>query len=166
MFVFGIDIPLPEILFIALVLLLAAVIFTVIWMRNMNKHMKVLENTTLEIRRYEQQEIDQVKRFELDMQKLEADEAELFVGRVVPTVAKLENYVAVELMKNRSPEEVRGAIVKKGISADLATRVVNNMAYYLTAFNKMPARKVLAHHSTVKQLRIDLPKKSRLPDKK
>ena len=158
MFVFGIDMPLPEILFVLILILLAALVFIVIQVLHMNKHMKILEDTTLQIRQYEEQEIEQVRRFETDMKKLEAEEAELFVTKVVPTVSKLENYVAVELLKGRNPEEIRGAITKKGINAELATKVVNSMTYYMDFFQKLPDKKVDTHVQAVNDMKVQMVK--------
>jgi hypothetical protein len=154
MFVFGIDLPIPEILFIVLILLTAALIFILVQMRHISYHMKILEDTTLEIRNAEEAETQTVRRFETDMQKLESDEAELFVTKIVPTVSKLENYVAVELMKGKDPEEIKANIVKKGINAELATKVVNSMTYYLDFFQKIPDKNVDKHISTVESMRI------------
>ena len=159
MFVFGINIPLPEILFILVLLLIAALVFIIVQIWNTNKHMKILEETTLQIKQYEEQEIEQVRRFELDMKKLESEEAELFVTKVVPTVSKLENYVAVELLKGRQPEEIKGAITKKGINANLATKVVNGMTYYMDFFHKLPNKRVDKHVAAVKQMKVAAPRK-------
>ncbi len=158
MFVFGINIPLPEILFIALVLLIVVAVMVIINMRNMNRHMRILENQTLEIKRFEEQELSQVRRFEIDMQKFEADEASMFVGKVMPTVAKLENYAAVQLMKGSRPQDVRGEFVKRGIQSDLATRVVNNITYYLETFHKMPKRAEHTHHTAARKIQLRFPK--------
>jgi hypothetical protein len=92
------------------------------------------------------------------MQKLESEEAELFVTKVVPTVSKLENYVAVELLKGKAPEEIQAAIVKKGISEELATKVVNSMSYYLDFFHKLPDKKWDAHVGTVESMKVTPPK--------
>lgn len=158
MFVFGIDMPLGEILFVLVFLLIAALVFIIIQVLHMNKHMKILEDTTLQIRQYEEQEIDQVRRFETDMKNLEAEEAELFVTKVVPTVSKLENYVAAELLKGKDPEEIRGAIVKKGINAELATKVVNAMTYYMDFFQKLPDKKVDSHVQAASDIKVQMPK--------
>ncbi len=158
MFVFGIDMPLPEMLFILVVLVLAAMVFIIIQIWHTNKHMRILENTTLQIRQYEEEEVEQVRRFETDMKKLEAEEAELFVTKVVPTVSKLENYVAVELLRGKDPEEIRGAIVKRGINPELATKVVNSMTYYMDFFQKMPDKKVDIHVAAANEMKASLPK--------
>jgi hypothetical protein len=150
----GLDLPIIEFLSIITLLLLAALVFILMQMRTMNRHMKVLEDTTMEIKRSEDEETDTVRRFETDMQKLESEEAELFVTKVVPTVSKLENFVAVELLKGRDPAEIQAAIVKKGISAELATRVVNSMTYYMDFFHKLPDKKWDAHVDTVAAMKV------------
>jgi hypothetical protein len=154
MFVFGLDLPIPEILFVVLVLLTAALIFILIQMRHISYHVKVLEDTTLQIRKDEEEQTESVRRFETDMQKLETDEAELFVTKIVPTVSKLENYVAVELMKGKDPEEIRANIVKKGINSELATKVVNSMTFYMDFFQKLPDKNVDKHIATVEQMKV------------
>ena len=158
MYVFGINLPLPEILLVLILFLVAALIFILFQFNHINKHIQVLESTTLEIRKFEEQEMQQVQRFEIDMRKLEAEEAELFVTKVVPTVSKLENYVAVQLLKGKDPETIRGAITKKGISPELATRVVNSMSYYLAFFKKMPNKHMNTHFNTVNKMRVPPPK--------
>lgn len=150
----GLDLPIIEFLSVITLLLLAALVFIMLQMRSMNSHMKVLEDTTLEIKKSEEEETDTVRRFETDMQKLETEEAELFVTKVVPTVSKLENFVAVELLKGRDPEDIKASIVKKGISAELATRVVNSMTYYMDFFHKLPDKKWDTHVDTVASLKV------------
>lgn len=159
MFVFGIDIPLPEILFILVMMMIAGLAFIIYQIWHTNKHMRILEDTTLEIRKYEEQEMDQVRRFETDMKRFEAEEAELFVTKVVPIVSKLENYVASELLKGKQPEEIKGAIVKKGMNSDLATKVVNSMTYYMDFFNKMPKRRMENHEKAAQDMKARLPKR-------
>lgn len=157
MYVFGINIPLPEFTALIVILLFAALIFVLFQIRHINRHMRILEQTTLEIRKYEEQEMEQVRRFETDMQKLEAEEAELFITKIVPTVTKMENYVASELLKSKDPEQIKQAIVKKGINAELATKVVNSMTYYLDFFNKLPNRHVENHVKKAEQMNVKDP---------
>jgi len=154
MFVFGINIPLPEILFILILVLLIALVFIFIQMQHVNRHMKILEETTMDIKKYEEEETDTVRRFETDMQKLENEEAELFVTKIIPTVSKLENYVAVELLKGKDPEDIKAAIVKKGIDDGLATKVVNSLTFYLDFFHKLPDKNVDKHISTVEGMKV------------
>ncbi len=158
MFVFGIDMPIPEMLFVLVLVLIIALVFIFIQMRNITYHIRILENTTLEIRKYEEQETDEVRRFETDMEKLESEEAELFVTKIVPTVSKLENYVAVELLKSKAPEDIKDAIVKKGISPELATKVVNSMTYYMDFFHALPDKNVDRHIAVVDQMKVVAPK--------
>jgi hypothetical protein len=92
MFVFGIDIPLPEILFIVILLVVVALVFIILQMRHVNRHMRVLEDTTSQIRKFE-------------------DEA-------------------------------------------LATKVVNNVAFYLEFFHKMPDRAASQQLKAADQMRV------------
>lgn len=154
MFVFGIDIPLPEILFIVVILMAAGLVFLLVQMRHVNRHMTILEKTTLEIRKFEEQEMEQVREFQTDIKKLEADEAELFVTRIVPTVAKLENYVAAELLNNKDPEVIKQALVRRGINSELATKVVNSMTFYMDYFQKLPDRHVSTQLKTAEQIKV------------
>lgn len=157
MFVFGIDIPLPEILFVLIVLLVAALVFIIYQMRYINKHVKVLEDTTLEIRKYEEQEMEQVRRFETDMKNFEADEAEMFVAKVIPTVSKLENYVSSELLKRKNPEAIKANLERRGIKPELAAQVINAMTYYLDFFQKLPKTHAKSHFNAVNRMRVQQP---------
>jgi len=154
MYVFSIDIPLPEILFIVVVLVVVALVFIIMQMRHVNRHMKILEDTTSQIRKFEEEELEQVKDFDVDLKKLEADEAELFITKVVPTVAKLENYATVELLNCKDTEAIKDAIVKRGIAESLATRLVNNVAFYLEFFHKTPDRNATQHFKAAEQMKV------------
>lgn len=158
MYVFGIDLPVPEILLVMVIIFIIALIFIFIQMRNITYHIGVLEKTTFQIKQYEDQEQDEVRRLETDMAKLESDEAQMFVTKIVPTVSKLENYVTVELMKGRDPDDIKDAIVKKGISDELATRVISSMTYYLDFFHKLPDKKWDKHIDVVDDIKIQQPK--------
>lgn len=146
--------PLPEILFILVLVGVVVVAFIGFLTWHINRHMKILEDATLDVKKVQEKERDSVRRLELDLQKLEASEAELFVTKVVPTVSKLENFVAVEMLKGKQPEEIKGAIVKKGINANLATKVVNSMSYYLDFFKKLPGQRVNAHIQTMGKMNV------------
>jgi hypothetical protein len=150
----GIDLPVIEFLTIITILLFIGLLILFMQMRHINRHMKTLEDTTLQIARQEEEETATVRRFETDMQKLESEEAELFVTKVVPTVSKLENFVAVELLKGKEPADIKESIVKKGISDELATKVVNSMTFYLDFFNKLPDRKWDQHVNTVQSMKV------------
>jgi preprotein translocase subunit SecF len=154
MFVFGIDLPVPEMMVVLILILIIALVFIFFQMRSITYHIKVLEGTTLQIKQYETQEQDDVRRLDTDMSKLESEEAEMFVTKIVPTVSKLENFVAVELMKGKDPDDIQAAIVKKGISEELATKVVNGMTYYLDFFHKLPDKHVDKHLSIVDAMKV------------
>jgi len=154
MYVFGIDIPLPEILFIVVLAVFIALGVVLFLLYHVNRHMRVLEDTTSQIRKFEEEELEQVKEFDVDIKKLEADESELFITKVVPTVSKLENYATVELLNGKDPEEIRAAIAKRGIDEQLATRVVNSVNFYLEFFHKMPDRNAAQHFKAADQIRL------------
>jgi hypothetical protein len=51
MFVFGINLPVAEILFVVLLLFIIALVIIIVQLGRMSNHIKVLDETTLEIRR-------------------------------------------------------------------------------------------------------------------
>lgn len=162
-FAFGMNLPVIEIMFVVALLFIIGLAFMIWQMIQQNKHMKILEQTTFEIKKYEEEEAAEVHRFEMDIKSLESDEAELFVAKVIPTVTKLENYVVAELMKGKDPLVVIDALTVKGIKKDLASKVVNAMAFYLDYYNKLPTKQHDTHIKTVKSLKVTPPKGMSMP---
>lgn len=153
-YVFGINLPVAELMFIAVLFFLVGLGFMIWQTLQVRKHMEVLERTTFEIKKYEEQEQSEVERLESDVKNFENDEAELFVARVVPTIAKLENFVMAQLFHGKEPEMVIDTLVAKKIDKELATRVVNQVAYYLNFYHKLPNKKENDHHATVSKLQM------------
>ena len=164
-YVFGINLPIAELMFVAILFFLIGLGFMIWQMIQVNRHMQVLERTTFEIKQYEEQEQHEVERLEADVKNFENDEAELFVARVVPTVAKLENFVMAQLFHGKEPQMVIDILVAKKIDKNLATRVVNQVAFYLNFYHKMPKKKEDNHHGTVDKLQMPQAKgKPQMPE--
>ncbi len=153
-YVFGINLPVAELMFVAVLFFLVGLAFMIWQTLQVKKHMEVLERTTFEIKKYEEQEQSEVERLESDIKNFETDEAELFVARVVPTIAKLENFVMAQLFHGKEPKAVIDVLVAKKIDKELATRVVNQVAYYLNFYHKLPQKKENDHHETVNKLQM------------
>ncbi|MBR9702423.1 hypothetical protein GOV10_00160 [Candidatus Woesearchaeota archaeon] len=162
-YILGIPVPILNSLAVMMIILLVLVIVMIWQMIQQSKHMKILEQTTFEIKKYEEEEAAEVHRFEMDIKSLESDEAELFVAKVIPTVTKLENYVVAELMKGKDPLVVIDALSVKGIKKDLASKVVNAMSFYLDYYNKLPMKQHDTHIKTVKSLKVTPPKGMSMP---
>lgn len=153
-YVFGMNLPIAEMMFIAIIIFIIGLIFMIWQIMQVNSHISILEKTTFEIKKYEEQEQSDVQRLETDVKKFENDEAELFVARVVPTVAKLENFVMAQLFRGQEPAKIVDVLVAKKIDKALATRVVNQVGYYLDYYNKLPKKKHDEHHGTVDALKV------------
>ncbi len=151
-FVFGMDLPVLEVMVFLIVVMIGAIAFMAWQIINVGRHIKVLEGTTLEIRKYEDAEDAEVKRFESDVKTLETDEAELFLAKTIPTVVKLQNYAASELMRGREPQDILEALIAKNVKQDLATKVVNSMMFYLDYHHKLPKKQSETHAKAAEQL--------------
>ncbi|MBN1503110.1 hypothetical protein JW930_06195 [Candidatus Woesearchaeota archaeon] len=146
MFIFGINLPLPEILFLlALVYTFAIVYFAV--------HLKKLEKMTQEetkeleelekIAQEEKSDIEammdtekkeemDITKFEKDIGELEEDTETLYLKKLVPDVYKLQNYVLWALKKGITPETIKQNLYSKGWKdKDLIDMVVADMSRYV-----------------------------------
>ncbi|MBR9692397.1 hypothetical protein GOV07_00520 [Candidatus Woesearchaeota archaeon] len=137
-YAFGIDIPVIETMLIITILFIIGVAFMIWQMFNVRKHIGILESTTLEIRRYEEEEGKELQRFEQDIANFESDEAEFFLAKMLPSLTQTQNFAANRLLSKRRPEQVVAELMKKGIQQELATQVVNSIAYYLQYYDKTP----------------------------
>ena len=145
--------PVAELMFITVLFFVAGIVYMVWQIRQVNDHIKVLEQTTFEIRKFEEEEKANIVRLETDVTRLENDEAEMFVARVVPTVAKLENFVMAQLFRGKEPKQVADMLVTKKVDRELAERVVKQVAYYLDFYHKLPKQHHDAHHDAVDKLK-------------
>jgi len=69
-------------------------------------------------------------------------------------VASIEYRLSGEARWPAQLEDVRAAIVKRGIDEQLATRVVNSVNFYLEFFHKMPDRNANAHFKAAEQMKV------------
>ncbi len=130
MFVFGINLPVAEILFVTLLLFIIAMVFIVIQLLRMGKHIKVLDETTLEIRRYEEAEETTLRAQEMSVTKLAGSEKRR-VQEAGVAMAKLETKALVRLLEGAEPAALKSALQRNGVTDGMATRAVNNATYLL-----------------------------------
>lgn len=134
MFVFGINLPVAEILSVMLLLLLAALIIVIIQLRKMAKNIRVLDETTLEIRRYESEEEVTLNPLLAKPVDLSAAEKREFLRRFFTATNSLNRAAAVQLAAGRSPEAVKNALMGRGLAEPTATRAVNNATAALNRY--------------------------------
>lgn len=165
-YVFGINLPVMEILFLAMLLFIIGIIFVIIQMKNLKSHIKVLESTTLEIKRAEEEEMQKIKRFEMDISKLESEEAELFITKVIPTISKLENYVVSQMLEGVPAEKIKDDIVKRGIKEQLANKVINSVVFYLDFYSKLPKTYAAKQVSVANSIQKEMEKSASVEEEK
>jgi hypothetical protein len=137
MFVFGISLPVVEILFVLLVLFIVALAVIIVQLVKMGKHIRVLDETTLEIRRYEEEEEVTLKPLTASVEEMTAPERRDFTRQFVPAVSGLCRAAAAKLLAGRSPESVKRARMARGIVEQVATRAVNNAVLALNRYAVM-----------------------------
>jgi type IV pilus biogenesis protein CpaD/CtpE len=151
MFVFGINLPVAEILVVLMLLFIVAVVFIIVQLVKMGKQIRVLDETTLEIRRYESEEEITLKPLLANPAALSATEKRDFLRRFIPATNGLSRAAAVQLAAGKSPAGVKNALMDRGIAEPTATRAVNNAVVALnryaslsTADAKREARRFVA----------------------
>lgn len=150
MFVFGINLPVAEILFVVLLLFIIALVIIIVQLGRMGNHIKVLDETTLEIRRYEHEEEITLKVLKHDPTKVTAAKKRTLNGQFIPGLQKLEKKVVERLLSGETPEEARNALVLKGASETIATRTVNNAIYFVNKYLSIPEGETKHHVASFK----------------
>lgn len=130
MFVFGLNLPVAEILFVVLVLFIVALVFIIIQLTRMGRHVRVLDETTLEIRRYEEAEEVTLRTQETNVHELRPAEKKR-VESFADAMRKLETKAMKQLLSGEEPDEIKHAFLLKDVPESLATKVVNNTSYML-----------------------------------
>ncbi len=138
MYAFGINLPVAEIMFVAMILLIVLLVVILVQLRKMSGHVKVLDQTTLEIRKYEDEEAITVKPLGTNADALTAVEKASFTKKYVVSAGRLEKKAAVELSKGADPVAVKTRFAAAGIPEDVATRAVNNAVFMLDRFAAVP----------------------------
>ncbi len=131
MFVFGINLPVAEILFVVLLLFIVALVFIIIQLGKMARSVRVLDETTLEIRRYE--EAEEVTLRGRDIEDVTAAEKRR-VSALARAVQKAEAKALKLLLDGVNAVEVRNRLIENGVPEHVATRVVNNASYWIDRF--------------------------------
>jgi hypothetical protein len=124
MFVYGINLPVVEILFVTLVLVIIALAFIIIQLRAMAHHLNILDAKNLQIRRTEEEAERKVERYA--PRQWDAAARRAFSAQFFPRARNLERWAAERLLSGDSGEQVRDALVLRGVLDRVATRIVNN----------------------------------------
>ncbi len=130
MFVFGINLPVAEILFVVLLLFIVALAIIIIQLGRMRKNIRVLDETTLEIRRYEAEEEVTLKPLLVEPAKLSARQRRK-VQNALSAAARLERKALAALFKGQEPARVKTALMQGGSDEAVATRAVNGATHFL-----------------------------------
>ena len=139
MFVFGINLPVAEMLFVTLFLVIVALAFIIVQLVKMGKNIRVLDETTLEIRRYEEEEEKALKPLTADVGGLDVGERRAFTRQFVPSVSGLCRSAAAQLIAGKSPEQAKRALMERGVPENMATRAVNSAIAALNRYANLPA---------------------------
>lgn len=129
MFVFGINLPVAEILFVLLLLFVLAMVFIIVQLVKLGRHVRILDETTLEIRKYEEAE-EVILRVTETRGKLSAAEKRHF-DAFRAAAMKLQERAAAKLAAGEAPVRIKQAFLAKGVPEHVATRAVNSASYWL-----------------------------------
>jgi len=151
-FAFGINMPVIEIMLVVTLLFLVGIGFMIWQILMMRTHMEILEKTTKEIEEYEQEEKSDVQRFESDVRALESDEAEFFVSKLVPSVMKMQNYAAKQLVNGKQPDDVVKLLIQNKVEKTLANQIVSSVTFYLKTYDKLPQKQHDQHVKVAEKL--------------
>lgn len=130
MFVFGINLPVAELLFVTLVLVSVTLIIIIVQLVKVAKHIKVLDETTLEIRRYEAEEdvtVKQLKTYVANLSPADRRRVKASYARG----AKLERKALKILLDGYEPAEAKNRLLGDGAPEDVATRAVNDAIFWI-----------------------------------
>jgi len=117
-------------LFVILVLFIVALVFIIIQLGKMTRHIRVLDETTLEIRRYEEAEEVTLRMLETEPQSLSLIERRR-AQTIHAAALKAEAKVFKQLLDGKEPVVLKHTLVANGALDHFATRVVNNASYWL-----------------------------------
>ncbi len=130
MFVFGVNLPVAEILFVVLLLFIVALVIIIVQLGRMARHVRVLDQTTLEIRRYEEAEEVTLRALEHDVDSL-SPAAKKRVQSLATSVGKTQAKALSKLLSGHEPASVKSTLIMAGVPEGMATRAVNNAGYWL-----------------------------------
>lgn len=130
MFVFGINLPVAEMLFVMMILFLIGLVIIIIQLGRMKKNIRVLDDTTLEIRRYEEEEELVLKPINVDTSRLKpADRRKVKVNN--SNALKLEKKALIALLKGTKPERLKKELMKGGSSERMVNKAINTAIYWI-----------------------------------
>ncbi len=134
MFVFGIDLPVAELLSVTLAAVIIALVIIIVQLVRMGRHIRVLDETTLEIRRYEEEEERTLKPLRASINRFSQAAKRFFTRAYAPGWSRLERRAATLLIEGRSPKEVKNLLLKRGLNEPVATRTVNQAVRVVERF--------------------------------
>lgn len=135
MYVFGVNLPVVEILFIVVVLFVLALIVIIVQLYKMSRHIDILDDTTLQIRRHDEAQMMMVQRFTL--QGLSDSDIVDLRDKVLPAAERATMAVAQRLLSGEDPEAVKHYLMERGLTEVVATRLVNTVSFYVKEFGEM-----------------------------
>ncbi|AJF61638.1 TPA: hypothetical protein HA239_03895 [Candidatus Woesearchaeota archaeon] len=175
MIIFGINVPLPEIL--ALLIIMFAV-FLYIILRNIqrvstmslqsrNELMELARMTEEEreeidkISGYEKETAENISKFEKEILNLEQETDTLYIQKLAPDLYKIQNYTLWALKKGLSPEQIRQNLKNKGWKDNEIIQMIINdtlkyTSYYQTRKGKVeiPSIKIEETTRIIKPVKI------------
>ncbi|MBR9692938.1 hypothetical protein GOV07_03350 [Candidatus Woesearchaeota archaeon] len=149
MYVFSINLPVAEILFVVVLLFIVALAFIIAQLGKMARHIRVLDETTLEIRRYEEAEEVTLRAVEVDATTLSPTEQRRVRG-LYGTTNKLEAVAMRRMLNGSTQVQVKNSFIKAGVREHVATRVVNNASYWLDRYSMLDSQQATAVEKGVK----------------
>jgi len=149
MIIFGMNLPLPEILLLMVFGVLGSLVLILIQLTKLQKmtseernELEQLEKLALqeqkdlqEIKQYEGMEAMDLRKFEKEILTLEEDTNTLYLKRLAPNVYKLQNYTLWALKKGMSPTEIKEKLLHKGWKDnELVEMVIDDTLKYMRYF--------------------------------
>ncbi|MEM4397930.1 MAG: hypothetical protein QW757_04900 [Candidatus Woesearchaeota archaeon] len=145
MYVFGLNLPLPEFFFILVIIFLVLLIIIVNQLQRLQR-MTSEEQQELyqleklaeeekkdldEIRKFETEENSDLNKFEKEIEELEEDTETLYLKRLAPDLYKIMNYVVWAKNKGYSNEQIKQNLESKGWKDNkLVDMVINDITKY------------------------------------
>jgi hypothetical protein len=175
MIIFGLNLPLPEILFIMVILFFGCLVLIFLQLQKLQKmtsderhELEELEKMATQeqkdltqIKSYESMQSLDIQKFEKDIGNLEEDTDTLYLRRLAPNVFKLQNYTLWAIKKGMKPEEIKANLLNKGWKDDkLVEMVVDDTLKYMGYFRDrkgkvdLPAVKVEETTKIVRPVKI------------
>ena len=149
MYVFSINLPVAEILFVVLLLFIVALVIIIIQLGKMARNIRVLDETTLEIRRYEEAEEVTLRAMDVDASTLSPAEQRRVKG-LYGSTNKLEATAMQRLLTGATTVQVKNSFIKAGVREHVATRTIHNASYWLDRYSMLDSQQATAVDKSIK----------------